>query len=74
MVDGDADFVAVDDSADRPPILFKAADVAELQPHWDPIARIRGKPQPKLSTPLKKCNPQPQEYYPCSDPEVLPMF
>jgi hypothetical protein len=39
MVDGDADFVAVNDSPDRPPILFKAADVAELQPHWDPIAR-----------------------------------
>lgn len=39
MVDGDEDFVAVDDDASMPPIPCKAADVAEIQPHWEPIAR-----------------------------------
>jgi hypothetical protein len=39
MVDGDEDFVAVVDDASMPPIPFKAADVAAMQPHWDPIAR-----------------------------------
>jgi hypothetical protein len=39
MVDGDEDFVAVDDDPSIPPIHFKAADVAEVQPHWEPIAR-----------------------------------
>ena len=39
MVDGDEDFVAVDDDASMPPIPFKAAEVAEMQPRWEPIAR-----------------------------------
>lgn len=39
MIDGDEDFVAVDDDASMPPIPFKAADVAEMQPRWEPIAR-----------------------------------
>jgi hypothetical protein len=39
MVDGEEDFVAVDEYADVPPIPFKAADVAEMQPRWEPIAR-----------------------------------
>ena len=39
MVDGDEDFVAVDDDASMPPIPFKAADVVEMQPHWESIAR-----------------------------------
>jgi hypothetical protein len=39
MVDGDEDFVAVDDDGDVPPIPFKAADVAEMQPRWDAIAQ-----------------------------------
>jgi hypothetical protein len=39
MVDGDEDFVAVDEYGGRPQIPFKAADVAEIQPHWKSIAR-----------------------------------
>ncbi len=39
MADGEEDFVAVDDDASMPPIPFKAADVAEIRPHWEPIAR-----------------------------------
>ncbi len=39
MVDGDEDFVAVDDHADLPPIPFKAAEVAALRPHWEPVAQ-----------------------------------
>lgn len=39
MVDGEEDFVAVDEYADVPPIPFKASDVAEMQPRWEPIAR-----------------------------------
>ena len=39
LVDGDKDFVAVDDNFDLPPIPFKALEVAELQPHWEPIAK-----------------------------------
>lgn len=38
MVDGEEDFVAVDDDASIPPIPFKAAEVAEMQPRWEPIA------------------------------------
>jgi len=39
MVDGEEDFVAVDDDASMPPIPFKPAEVAAIQPHWEPIAR-----------------------------------
>lgn len=39
MIDGDEDFVAVDEDPSVPPISFKAADVAEMQPRWEPIAR-----------------------------------
>lgn len=39
MVDGDEDFVAVDEYADMPPIPYKAADVAEMQPRWETIVR-----------------------------------
>lgn len=40
MVDGEEDFVAVDEYGGMPPIPFKAADVAEMQPRWETIARI----------------------------------
>jgi hypothetical protein len=39
MVDGDEDFVAVDEDASMPPIPFKAAEVAEMAPCWEPVAR-----------------------------------
>jgi hypothetical protein len=39
MVDGYEDFVAVDEDPSVPPIPFKAADVAEMQLRWEPIAR-----------------------------------
>ncbi|MEY4245639.1 MAG: hypothetical protein RLZZ245_3224 [Verrucomicrobiota bacterium] len=39
MVDGDEDFVAVDEDLGVPPIPFKAAEVAEMQPRWEAIAR-----------------------------------
>lgn len=39
MVDGEEDFVAVDDDPSIPPIPFKAAEVTEMQPRWDPIGR-----------------------------------
>jgi hypothetical protein len=37
MVDGEEDFVAVDDDPSLPPIPFRAADVVEMQPSWEPI-------------------------------------
>jgi hypothetical protein len=39
MVDGEVGFVAVEDDPSVPPIPFKAADVAEIRPHWGPISR-----------------------------------
>jgi hypothetical protein len=39
MIDGEEDFVAVDDDPSIPPIPFKAAEVAEMRPHWEVIAR-----------------------------------
>lgn len=39
MVDGDEDFVAVDEDFGIPPIPFKAAEVAEMKPRWESIAR-----------------------------------
>jgi hypothetical protein len=39
MVDGDEDFVAVDDDPSIPPIPFTAAEVAEMRPRWEPLAR-----------------------------------
>ena len=39
MADGEEDFVAVDEYGGVPPIPFKAADVAEMQPRWETIAR-----------------------------------
>jgi hypothetical protein len=39
MVDGDEDFVAMDEDAGMPPIPFKAADVAEMQPRWEFLGR-----------------------------------
>ncbi len=42
MIDGEEDFVAVDDDHARPPIPFKAAEVVEMQPHWDSIAQTLG--------------------------------
>lgn len=38
-VDGEEDFVAVDDDFAMDPIPFKAADVVEMQPQWEPIAK-----------------------------------
>ncbi|MGA0846941.1 MAG: hypothetical protein ACO3RV_10390, partial [Luteolibacter sp.] len=39
MVDGADDFVAVDEDPSIPPVPVKAHDAAEMQPHWDSIAR-----------------------------------
>lgn len=39
MVDGEEDFVAVDDDPSIPPIPFKAAEVVEMLPHWEAIAQ-----------------------------------
>ncbi len=39
MIDGEEDFVAVDDDPARPPIPFKAAEVVEMQPRWEHIGR-----------------------------------
>jgi hypothetical protein len=39
MVDGDEDFVAVDEDFGIPPIPFKAAEVAEMKPRWESIAQ-----------------------------------
>jgi hypothetical protein len=39
MIDGEEDFVAVDDDTSIPPIPYKAAEVEEMQPLWDAIAQ-----------------------------------
>jgi hypothetical protein len=39
MIHGEEDFVAVDDDPSTPPIPYKAADVVEMEPLWEPVAR-----------------------------------
>jgi hypothetical protein len=43
MIDGEEDFVAVDDDPSIPPIPFKAMEVVEMRTHWEPIARALAK-------------------------------